>query len=144
MASARKPLKNSHLQASVASRPQQSAAAAVPWCLRRDADLLLRLAVVPRSAREGFDGEHGGRLRLRVASPPVDDAANERVVELLAQLIGVPRRCIRIVRGARSRAKDVLVRDAGALEPRIAAAGGISAAVAQRSDASAGGCTRKP
>ena len=138
MASSRKPLKNSHLQAPAA------APAAVPWCIRRDADLLLRLAVVPRSSREGFDGQYAGRLRLKVASPPVDDAANARVIELLAELTGLPRRSIQILRGAHSRAKDVRLRDGGALWAQFAASSGDGAAVAPRGDMPAAHPARKP
>ncbi|HTY49660.1 MAG TPA: DUF167 family protein [Steroidobacteraceae bacterium] len=127
-------MKNSHLR--------EPEAGAVPWCTRQDADLLLRLAVLPRSSREGFDGAHAGRLRLKVAAAPVDDAANARVIELLAELIGVPRRCIRILRGAHSRAKDVLVRDAGARWAQIAAA--VCATVAQPGDMPARRAARKP
>ena len=123
---------------------REPAPAAVPWCIRQDADLLLRLAVVPRSAREGFDGEHAGRLRLKVSSPPVDDAANARVIDLLAQLTGQPRRCIRILRGAHSRAKDVLVRDAGALWAQIVSAGSGSAAMPASGGGPAAPPARKP
>jgi uncharacterized protein YggU (UPF0235/DUF167 family) len=79
----------------------------------RGADLLLRLRVQPRAAHEGFDGEFGDRLRLRVRSPPVDDAANLRVVELLGSLLSLPRGNCRIVRGGHAREKDVLLLGAG-------------------------------
>jgi uncharacterized protein len=116
----------------------------VPWCIRQQADLLLRLTVVPRSSHEGFAGEHAGRLRLKVSAPPVDDAANARVIELLAQLIGVPRSRIRILRGARSRAKDVLVRDGSALWAQIAASSAVGTALAPSGDSPAARPARKP
>jgi len=84
------------------------------WCVARGADLLLRLRVQPRAAHEGVAGLHAGRLRLRVNTPPVDGRANARVVQLLAELLGVPAGSIELVRGHAGRDKDVLVRGAAA------------------------------
>ena len=65
--------------------------------------------VQPRSSRSGVDGVHGDALRVRVNAPPVDGAANEAVVEVLAKALGVPRRAISIVAGHASRSKVVEV-----------------------------------
>jgi uncharacterized protein len=67
------------------------------------------LRVVPRSPRTQIDGVRDGRLLVRVTAPPVDDAANDAVVETLARLLGVPKRSIRIVSGATARNKTVEV-----------------------------------
>lgn len=88
------------------------------WCVARGADLLLRLRVQPRASPEGVAGVHAGRLRLRVNTPPVDGRANARVVQLLAELLGVPPGSVELLRGHAGRDKDVLVRGAAA---RIAA-----------------------
>ncbi len=65
--------------------------------------------VQPRSSRPGVDGLHGDALRVRVGAAPVDGAANDAVVEVLAAALGVPRRAVRIVAGAASRSKLVEV-----------------------------------
>ena len=44
---------------------------------------------------------------MRLQAPPVDGAANEALVELLAESLGVPRRAVRIVAGESSRSKTV-------------------------------------
>ena len=67
----------------------------------------IAIRVVPRSPRNKVDGVRDGRLLVRVTSPPVDDAANEAVIALLAERFGVPKRAIRIVSGATSRNKTV-------------------------------------
>jgi uncharacterized protein (TIGR00251 family) len=67
------------------------------------------LRVIPRSPRTNIDGVRDGRLLVRVTSPPVDDAANEAVVEILARTLDVPKRSIRIVSGATARNKTVEV-----------------------------------
>lgn len=84
------------------------------WCSARGADLLLRLRVQPRSSREGVAGLHAGRLRLKVNTPPVEGRANARVVQLLAELLGVPAGRVELLRGHAGRDKDVLVRGAAA------------------------------
>ena len=66
--------------------------------------------VQPRAARSKVAGVRGGALLLRVAAPPVDGAANEELVRLLAGWLGVARRDVSIVGGAASRSKLVDVR----------------------------------
>ncbi len=79
------------------------------WYAVRGADLLLRLRIQPRAAREGIDGVREGRLRVKVSSPPVDGAANERLLRLLAAAMDVPRSSIALTRGVKSRDKDITV-----------------------------------
>ena len=65
--------------------------------------------VQPRSSRTEVAGVHAGALKVRLHAPPVDGAANEALVAFLAEALGVPRRQVRIVAGASSRAKVVEV-----------------------------------
>jgi uncharacterized protein (TIGR00251 family) len=66
--------------------------------------------VQPRAARSAVTGVRDGALLVRVAAPPVDGAANEALVRLLAGWLGVARRDVSIVGGAASRSKLVDVR----------------------------------
>ena len=70
------------------------------------------MRVQPRAARSEIAGLHGDALRVRVSAPPVDGAANAALVELLADALGVPRRCVRVVAGAGSRSKLVEIEHA--------------------------------
>ncbi len=66
----------------------------------------LALHVTPRAGRTAVDGvDAEGRLRLRVSAAPVDGAANEAVVALLAAELGVRRSAVTLVAGATSRHK---------------------------------------
>jgi len=65
--------------------------------------------VQPRATRSEIVGLHGAALKVRLQAPPVDGAANEALVTLLAERLGVARRAVRVVAGASSRAKTVEV-----------------------------------
>lgn len=80
-----------------------------PWLSEVDGGVELRVLVQPRASRSRVIGEHGGALKIALAAPPVDGAANEALVELLAELWGVPRRQVSLVSGQSSRRKVVRV-----------------------------------
>jgi uncharacterized protein len=69
--------------------------------------LTLDLHVQPGAARSEFAGEHGDRLKVRLAARAVDGKANEALIEFLASHYGVPKRNVRIVSGLKSRQKRV-------------------------------------
>jgi uncharacterized protein len=67
----------------------------------------LALHVTPRAGRNAIEGvDVEGRLRLRVSAAPVDGAANEAVVTLLATELGVRRGAVILTGGATSRHKQ--------------------------------------
>jgi uncharacterized protein len=65
--------------------------------------------VVPRARTTDVAGRHGDAIRIRLAAPPVDGAANAELVRFVAERLGVPRGAITIVRGATARRKTVTV-----------------------------------
>jgi uncharacterized protein (TIGR00251 family) len=81
-------------------------------CYERDGALLFSVRVVPRAARSSLSGEHDGALRVRIAAPPVDGAANEELVRVLAEALCVPRRDVEIANGHSSKIKQVRARGA--------------------------------
>jgi uncharacterized protein (TIGR00251 family) len=78
----------------------------------------VRIAVLlqPRASRSEIVGPHAGALRIRVAAPPVEGAANEALVALLASRLGVPRSAVTLRRGTAGRRKLVEVEGVGAEE----------------------------
>jgi uncharacterized protein len=74
--------------------------------------VILDLHVQPGAKRSEFAGEHGGRIKLRLAAPAVDGKANEALVEFLADYFGVPKRNVRIAAGLKSRQKRVVIEGA--------------------------------
>ena len=71
--------------------------------------IVLELHVQPGAKRTEMAGEHGGRIKVRLAAPPVDGKANEALVEFLAEHYGVPRRSVTIESGLHSRQKKVTI-----------------------------------
>jgi uncharacterized protein YggU (UPF0235/DUF167 family) len=71
----------------------------------------VRFAVrlTPRAAGDRVDGVLDGVLRARVMAPAVEGGANNALLRLLSDELGVPRRDVRIVAGAGSRQKLVVV-----------------------------------
>lgn len=65
--------------------------------------------VVPRARVTAVAGRHGDAIRIRLAAPPVDGAANAELVRFLAERLGVPRHAVAIVHGATARRKTVTV-----------------------------------
>ncbi len=54
----------------------------------KDGDLTFNVRVVPRASKSEIVGEHDGALKIRIASPPVDGAANAELIKKLLNLIG--------------------------------------------------------
>lgn len=69
----------------------------------------LRVKAIPRASSTEVVGIHADSLRIRLAAPPVDGAANDELVRFLADALAVPRAAICVVSGQTSRFKTVLV-----------------------------------
>ena len=77
-----------------------------PNFLRAQPDgALLSVKVQPRASKNGIGAPQGDELKIQVTAPPVDSAANEALIELLAETLGCGRNRIEIVRGHKSRHK---------------------------------------
>jgi uncharacterized protein (TIGR00251 family) len=74
-----------------------------------DGAITFNVRVVPRASRSGVVGEHDGALRVRVAAPPVEGAANEELIRTLAHAFNVPKRSVEIRSGHASKLKQVRV-----------------------------------
>ncbi len=68
----------------------------------------IHVQVRPRASKSEVAGLHGDRLRIRLAAPPVEGAANEALVRFLADCLQVPQRSVTILSGLTSRSKTVL------------------------------------
>jgi uncharacterized protein (TIGR00251 family) len=89
----------------------------------RAGQLWVEVHVVPRASRSAVVGVHDGCLKVTLDAPPVDGAANDALVALLAKLLGRPRRDVMLVRGQSSRRKTLAIAGASraAIEALVAA-----------------------
>lgn len=83
----------------------------------RGGAIAFAVRVTPRASRDAIEGAYQGALKVRLTAPPVDDRANEALIDLLAERLNVPKSAVRIVAGAKSRTKQVEV--AGARRAQI-------------------------
>ncbi len=65
----------------------------------------LEVYIQPRASKTGLAGIHDGVIKIRIAAPAVENAANRALIEFVAQHLGVAKRCVRIVSGGASRRK---------------------------------------
>lgn len=71
--------------------------------------VLIRVRVVPRASKNELAGLVDGALRVRLAAPPVEGAANRACLEFMAGVLSVPKSRLKIVMGETSRSKVIFV-----------------------------------
>jgi uncharacterized protein (TIGR00251 family) len=100
----------------------------MPHVIEDAAGITVEVQVVPRASRERVGPVLGERVKVQLCAPPVDGAANEALVALLARALAVPRQKVRIVRGERGRRKTVRVDGAtrAALDRLVAGKGAVA------------------
>lgn len=80
----------------------------IPYTIK-DGQVRFNVHVVPGSSRSEIAGTHNDSLRVRVAARAVEGAANEELILILAKTFKVSKSRVRIVGGARGRAKQVSI-----------------------------------
>lgn len=78
----------------------------------------LEVRARPRARKSAIAGVREGALVVQLAAPPVEGAANEELVETIAEALGVAKRDVTLVRGETSRDKLVEVHGLTADEVR--------------------------
>ena len=78
------------------------------------AGAVLSVYVQPKASTTECVGIHGDALKIRVAAPPVDGAANDELMRFLARRLSIPSTSVQIHSGASGRHKRVLVKGATA------------------------------
>lgn len=79
------------------------------WLTALDGAVEIALHIAPRASRSRVVGAHGDRLKVQIAAPPVDGAANAELVRLLSDTLGVPKSDVTVARGATGKRKSVRV-----------------------------------
>jgi uncharacterized protein len=71
--------------------------------------VIFSVRVVPRASKSEIVGELDGALKIRIAAPPVDGAANAELTKLLAKTFGVSKSAVEILAGQTSKTKQVKI-----------------------------------
>lgn len=78
------------------------------------AGAVLSIHIQPKASTTECIGIHGDAIKIRVAAPPVDGAANDELIQFLARRLSIPVASVQIKSGAGGRHKRVLVKGATA------------------------------
>jgi uncharacterized protein (TIGR00251 family) len=85
----------------------------VTWYREDSTGVTFTVRAVPRASRSEIAGLHDGALRIRVAAPPVNGAANRELVRFLAKRFKVPLADISLVSGTNSKNKIIRIASPG-------------------------------
>ena len=72
--------------------------------------LELKVLAVPKSSKNQIAGVYDDALKVKLAAPPVEGAANKMCLAFLAKSFQVPKSSLEIVSGTTGRRKVVMVR----------------------------------
>lgn len=79
------------------------------WYREHSAGVTFSVRVVPRASRSEMAGVQDGVLRIRIAAPPVDGAANRELIKFLSKQLKVPQAAVTLVTGNNSKHKTVSI-----------------------------------
>ena len=75
----------------------------------KDGNLIFNVCVVPRASKSEIVGDLDGALKIRIASPPVDGAANAELIKVLSKKLNVAKNAVEIVGGQTSKQKLIRI-----------------------------------
>lgn len=67
--------------------------------------MIITVKARPRARQRSLKELGPGRFEVRTTEPPDKGKANEDIVDILSEHLGVPKSCIELVRGASSSTK---------------------------------------
>jgi uncharacterized protein len=82
-----------------------------PLGIRAGAEgVVVDVLVAPRASKCAFAGVHDGRIKVLLDAPPIDGKANEALVAFFAKALGLAKRDVTIIGGAKGRRKTLALR----------------------------------
>ena len=80
-----------------------------------DQGVILAIRVQPRASRNEIIADLGDeQLKVRIAAPPTDSAANKALTKFIAKSLVVPPRTVSLIRGDKNRSKVLLIANTNA------------------------------
>ena len=71
---------------------------------------ILTVHIQPKASTTECVGIHGDAIKIRIAAPPVNGAANDALIRFLARRLSIPLISVQVQSGASGRHKRVLVK----------------------------------
>ena len=90
------------------------------YAVTDDGSILLSVHAQPGAGRSAIVGRHGDAVKVKVAAPPEHGKANDAILEMIAQHLGVKAVQLELASGASSRSKKVRISGAAAEEVEAA------------------------
>jgi len=81
----------------------------LPCIQKSPAGIVLKVRIQPRASKDEIVGLYGDALKIRIAAPPVDAAANESLIKLLSKTLDIPKSRINLIKGQTSRNKSLFL-----------------------------------
>jgi len=81
----------------------------IPFKRTKDG-IVIEIKVEPRSSKRRISGIMDNILKVKLTAPPVDNAANEQLIEIISEETGVKKSSIRIIKGHSSKNKVIEIR----------------------------------
>lgn len=72
--------------------------------------ITIEVKVEPRSSKKGISGLMGNVVKVKLTAAPVDGAANEQLIEVIADATGLRKSAIRIIRGSSAKRKIIEIK----------------------------------
>lgn len=81
----------------------------VPNRRQSGSDVILKVHVQPRAAKNELAGFYQDAIRIRLTAPPVEGEANEACRAFLAEKLGISKSQVKIISGLHGRYKNVKI-----------------------------------
>ncbi len=82
------------------------------WIKESDNGVLLQIHVIPNASKSEISGEHNGKLKIKISSPPVDGSANKELINFFSKKFKISKSKINIKMGEKGRDKTIFIKDA--------------------------------
>ena len=76
---------------------------------QKENSFFLSILIQPNCKENEIQGIHGGKIKVRIHSPPVEGRANEELILYLAEVFHLRRNQIEIIKGHSTRHKQVKI-----------------------------------
>lgn len=86
------------------------------WLSEKSNEIILSIHAQPGAKRSNIVGLYGDKLKISIATPPVDGKANKALIAYIAKVLGIPKSKIELISGECSREKRIRILGIGAKE----------------------------